>query len=116
MITRAPVPKSHEANLRKFGLCMRIPPKKLGFRTAGMAAALGVILFAYIYLVFLVTHRICMMQCNPMSRPGKWHQNGRNVSVLLFGSPRFFTSTRGGNGTVVQVSSQFIFKVCGLEV
>ena len=29
-----------------------------------------------------------MMQCNPMSRPGKWHQNGRNVSVLLFGSPR----------------------------
>lgn len=88
MTTRAPVPKSHEANLRKFGLCMRIPPKKLGFRTAGMAAALGVILFAYIYLVFLVTHRICMMQCNPMSRPGKWHQNGRNVSVLLFGSPR----------------------------
>ncbi|XP_020618589.1 uncharacterized protein LOC110056449 [Orbicella faveolata] len=49
---------------------MRIPPKKLGFRTASMAAAVGVILFTYICLVFLVTHRICMMQCNPMSRPG----------------------------------------------
>lgn len=114
MTTRAPVPKSHEANLRKFGLCMRIPPKKLGFRTATMAAALGVILFAYIYLVFLVTHRICMMQCNPMSRPGKWRRNERIVAVLLFCSPRFFTSTRRGNGTVVQVSSQFIFRVCGL--
>lgn len=58
--------------------------KKLGLRTAGMAGALGVILFAYICLVFLVTHRICMMQCNPMSRPGKSRQNGRLKAVLLF--------------------------------
>lgn len=36
-----------------------------------MAGALGTILFAYIFLVFLVNHRISMMQCNPMSRPGK---------------------------------------------
>lgn len=40
-------------------------------RSVGMAGALGTILFAYIFLVFLVNHRISMMQCNPMSRPGE---------------------------------------------
>lgn len=72
--------------------------EKLGLRTADMAAELGVILFAYICLVFLVTDRICMMQCNPMSRPGKWRKNGRIEAVLLFSRPRLFSSLRRDNG------------------
>ncbi|KAK2556050.1 Transmembrane protein 131 [Acropora cervicornis] len=40
-----------------------------------MAGALGTILFAYIFLVFLVNHRISMMQCNPMSRPGAYQSD-----------------------------------------
>ncbi|XP_032238964.2 transmembrane protein 131 isoform X2 [Nematostella vectensis] len=38
-----------------------------------MAASLGPALFLYITLVFLVTHRICLMQCNPMPGPGMYH-------------------------------------------
>lgn len=40
-----------------------------------MAGALGIILFAYTCLVFLVNHRIYMMQCNPMSKPGVYQSD-----------------------------------------
>ena len=84
-----------------------------------MGTVLGVVFFAYVSLVFLVTHKICMLQCNPMSRPGECNESDRKeqrccsfVGLVCSHS----LSCDRGNGQVEGVVSLFALTLVWLFV